>query len=61
MAKTYEVGYWFSFDPEGEHAEMFEGMDKEAMMILMKSLAQQDIIRFMNNETLELQVREIKQ
>ena len=56
MAKTYKIGLVFSFEPEGEHADIFEGMDKteEQLIVLMKNLVCEDIDRYVKyNEVFE--------
>jgi hypothetical protein len=48
MPKVYRVGLVFSFEPEGDHAEMFEDMDKteEQLIAYMKNLVSEDIDRY---------------
>lgn len=48
MSKVYRVGLVFNFEPDGEHAEMFEDMDKteEQLIDYMKSLVCEDIDRY---------------
>jgi hypothetical protein len=48
MPKVYRVGLVFNFEPEGEHAEMFEDMDKteEQLIAYMKNLVSEDIDRY---------------
>jgi hypothetical protein len=56
MAKTYKIGLVFSFEPEGEHADIFEGMDKteEQLINYMKNLVCEDIDRYVKyNEVFE--------
>ena len=56
MAKTYKIGLVFNFEPEGEHAEMFEDMDKteEQLINYMKNLVCEDIDRYVKyNEVFE--------
>jgi hypothetical protein len=43
MAKVYKVGIMFTFEPEGEHADIFEGMTEEEMINNMKNLVSDDI------------------
>jgi hypothetical protein len=48
MSKVYRVGLVFNFEPDGEHAEMFEDMDKteEQLIDYMKNLVCEDIDRY---------------
>jgi hypothetical protein len=48
MSKVYKVGLVFNFEPDGEHAEMFEDMDKteEQLIDYMKNLVCEDIDRY---------------
>jgi hypothetical protein len=48
MSKVYRVGLVFNFEPNGEHAEMFEDMDKteEQLIDYMKNLVCEDIDRY---------------
>jgi hypothetical protein len=50
------VGLVFNFEPEGEHADIFEEMDKteEQLISYMKNLVCEDIDRFVKyNEVFE--------
>lgn len=66
MSKIYKVGLVFEFDPEGEHAEMFEDMDKteEQLINYMKNLVCEDIDRYVKmNEVfdgLSVEIVEVK-
>jgi hypothetical protein len=56
MSKVYRVGLVFNFEPEGEHADIFEEMDKteEQLISYMKNLVCEDIDRFVKyNEVFE--------
>jgi len=56
MAKIYKIGLAFLFDPEGEHKDMFEDMDKteEQLVSYMKNLVCEDIDRYVKyNEVFE--------
>ena len=63
MAKIYRVGLVFEFDPEGDHADLFEGKDEEQMILSMKSLVSEDIVRLVkyNEEYESLQVEVVEQ
>jgi hypothetical protein len=49
MAKIYRVGLVFEFDPEGDHADLFEGKDEEQMIRSMKMLVSEDIVNLVKN------------
>jgi hypothetical protein len=56
MSKVYKIGLVFNFEPEGEHADIFEEMDKteEQLISYMKNLVCEDIDRFVKyNEVFE--------
>jgi hypothetical protein len=56
MPKVYRVGLVFNFEPEGEHADIFEEMDKteEQLINYMKNLVSEDIDRYVKyNEVFE--------
>ena len=43
MTKVIKVGIAFEFYPDGEHAEMFEGMSEEEIVKYAQDLAYTDI------------------
>jgi hypothetical protein len=56
MAKTYKIGLVFTFEPEGEHADIFEEMNKTEgeLIAYMKNLVCEDIDRYVKyNEVFE--------
>ena len=56
MSKVYKIGLVFSFEPDGEHADIFEDMDKteEQLISYMKNLVSEDIDRYVKyNEVFE--------
>ncbi len=63
MSKVYRVGLFFEFEPEGEHEDLFEGKDEEQMILSMKSLVSEDIVRLVkyNEEYESLRVEVIEQ
>lgn len=62
MGKVYRIGLIFEFEPEGEHEELFEGEDEEQMILSMKSMVSEDIVRLVkyNEEYESLQVEVIE-
>jgi hypothetical protein len=66
MPKVYKIGLVFNFEPEGDHAEMFEDMDKteEQLINYMKNLVCEDIDRYVKmNEVfdgLSVEIVEVK-
>jgi hypothetical protein len=52
----------FEFEPEGDHAELFEGQNEEKMILSMKSLVSEDIVRLVkyNEEYESLQVEVVE-
>lgn len=62
MSKRYRVGLMFEFDPEGEHDFLFEGQNEEQMILSMKSMVSEDIVRLVkyNEEYESLQVEVIE-
>lgn len=56
MSKVYKIGLMFSFEPDGEHADIFEEMNKteEQLIAFMKNLVSEDIDRYVKyNEVFE--------
>lgn len=45
MSKTYKVGVFFNYNPEGEHKDAFEGMTEEEIRNEILDLAYEDISR----------------
>lgn len=62
MSKRYRVGLMFEFEPEGEHEDLFEGQNEEQMILSMKSMVSEDIVRLVkyNEEYESLQVEVIE-
>jgi hypothetical protein len=62
MSKVYRVGLMFEFEPEGDHADLFEGQNEEKMILSMKSLVSEDIVRLVkyNEEYESLQVEVVE-
>jgi hypothetical protein len=62
MSKVYRVGLMFEFEPEGEHEDLFEGNDEEQMILRMKAMVSEDIVRLVkyNEEYESLQVEVVE-
>ena len=58
MPKVYRVGLMFVFEPEGDHADLFEGENEEQMIRSMKAMVSEDLVRIVkyNEEYESLQV-----
>lgn len=46
MAKIYKVGVVFTFEPEGEHEDLFEDMNTEEMVSYMNDMVVDDLFRY---------------
>jgi len=66
--KIYKIGLMFSFDPQGEHEEIFEDLmekTEEQMVAYFKSLASEDIDNLVKyNEvysSLQVEIEEVEE
>lgn len=45
MTRTIKVGITFEFEPDTEHADLFEGMTLDQIIVSAKSMASEDFDR----------------
>lgn len=56
MPRTIKVGLVFEFEPDGEHEDLFEGMNEEQVIHFATAMAAEDICRVVDGGDLKRQM-----
>jgi len=56
MPRTIKVGLVFEFEPDGEHEDLFEGMNEKQIIQFARAMTAEDICRVVDSGDLNRQL-----